>query len=72
MVIHTHYYIQTWVELKMVNSQANTVVLRLMVRIPNTQVSPNRGSRMRMAFKVVLSKDEDIIIYALIVCMLLH
>jgi len=45
---------QTWVELQMVKSQANTVVLRSMVRIPNTQVSPSRGRRMIVAFKVDL------------------
>ena len=38
----------------MVKSQANTVVLRSMVRIPNTQVSPSRGLRMTVAFKMVL------------------
>ena len=45
---------QTWVELKMVNSHANTVVLRSMVRTPNTQVSPSKGRRMTAALKVVL------------------
>ena len=38
----------------MVNSHANTVVLWSMVRIPNTQVSPNKGRRITVAFKVVL------------------
>ncbi len=36
-------------ELRIANSQAKTVVLASRVRIPNTQVSPRRGRRMRVA-----------------------
>jgi len=54
MKIYFVHCAQTWVELQMVKSQANTVVLRSMVRIPNTQVSPSRGRRMTVAFNVVL------------------
>ena len=46
--------LQTWVELQMVNSHANTLVLRSMVRTPNTQVSPSKGRRMTVAFSVDL------------------
>ena len=42
----------------MVNSHANTVVLRSMARTPNTQVSPSKGRRMTVAFKVVLLTGE--------------
>ena len=48
----------TWVELHTVKSQANTVVLRSMVRIPNTQVSPSRGRRMTVAFSVALLRGR--------------
>ena len=41
-------------ELQMVNSHANTVVLRSMVKIPNTQLSPSKGRRITVAFKVAL------------------
>ena len=37
----------------MVNSHANTLVLP-MARTPNTQVSPSKGRRMTVAFKVDL------------------
>ena len=59
-VFHTHpdaclqQCTQTCIELKMVNSHANTVVLRSMVRIPNTQVSPSKGRRITVALKVAL------------------
>ena len=35
----------------MVKSHANTVELELIVRIPNAQVSPRRGSKMTEAIK---------------------
>ena len=38
----------------MVNSHANTLVLLSMARSPNTQVSPSKGRRMTVAFKVDL------------------
>ena len=38
----------------MVKSQAKTVVLLLSVRRPNSQVTPSRGSRMTVAFSIVL------------------
>ena len=50
LTAHEH----TWIELQMVNSHANTVVLRSTVRIPNTQVSPSMGRRITVAFKVAL------------------
>ena len=39
----------TCMELNKVKNQANTVELELIVRIPNIQVSPRRGSRMTEA-----------------------
>ena len=50
----TYKYEHTWMELQMVKSHANIVVLRSMVRIPNTQVSPSKGRRITVAFKVAL------------------
>ena len=38
----------------MVNNHANTLVLLSMARTPNTQVSPSKGRRMTVAFKVDL------------------
>ena len=38
----------------MVKSQAKTVVLLLSVRRPNNQVTPSSGSRMNVAFNIVL------------------
>ena len=51
-----HKSMETWRELKMVKSQAKTVVLLLSVRRPNNQVTPRRGSRMTVAFNIVLHR----------------
>ena len=48
-------FVQTWRELKMVKSQAKTMVFSLTANSPNTQVSPSRGSRITDAFTIELS-----------------
>ena len=44
----------------MVKSQANTAVLSLIANSPNTQVSPNRGSRITDAFTTELDSEQVI------------
>ncbi len=48
-------------ELKIANSQAKTVVLASRVRIPNTQVSPRRGRRMRVARRSALEVMNTVV-----------
>ena len=43
----------------MVKSHANTVVLELIVRIPNIQVSPRRGSRTTEAMNSDLFNNSN-------------
>ena len=42
----------------MVKSQAKTVALELRVRRPNNHVTPSRGSRIRVARRIVLWSVE--------------
>ena len=56
----THSFTALWQlrntcrELKIVKSQANTAVLSLTAKSPNTHVSPNRGRSITVAFRRLL------------------
>ena len=52
--VATQYIFVTCNELKIVNSQAKAVVLRLSVKIPKSQVAPSRGRRINTAFMICL------------------